>query len=457
MSKRFVSVLLMACFTAAVYAQPDVTLPSLRRVYQSSYINPAFVPRYKVSVGLPVLSGFYLNNTRSGFTVRDIIDSKDSEGLIDLNKFHSRINGKSIGVNTLNQIDLLHVGFAVGKLHVGFNSALKTQSSQAFSKDFIGFLVNGNSYFKGKTASFDGIELYNMSYLENGLLLARKFNRLSVGVRAKYLQGIAVTTTNNLRFAVTVPENSYDPMTVSVGGEVNTAGIPLLTDSVTGKPANDDDREFQPDNLLKFQNSGFAVDLGIAYEVLPNLQVYASVTDWGGINWKSTPYNYKLNNADVTFGGFSYDHLDNPSQRSDYTDSLVDLLKQSTISDKGFRTALRTRYFLGADYDLTLRDRVGFLIQGQQNPASFDKAYTISYTRKVGSNWDLTANYSIFNNTYANVGFGTAVKFGAFQFYLVQDDILIYLRPQYAQTLYLRFGFNLVWGELEGKSISKGE
>lgn len=118
---------------------------------------------------------------------------------------------------------------------------------------------------------------------------------------------------------------------------------------------------------------------------------------------------------------------------------------------------MRTRYFAGADYDLTMRDRVGFLFQGQQTPASFNPAYTLSYTRKVGSNWDITANYSIFNGTYSNVGLGTAVKWGAFQIYVIQDDIMIYIRPGQAQTLYFRFGFNLVWSELEGSRLSKSE
>jgi hypothetical protein len=454
MSKRIAILVLLVSSCTFIRAQSDVTLPSLRRLYQSSYINPAFVPKYKLSVGVPVLSNFYINNTRTGFSLQDIIDCKDDEGLIDLNKFYGKIKGDKIGINTLQQMDIFHVSFALGKFHMSVNSSVKTQTSQEFSKDFIGFLVNGNSFFKGQTASFKGVEIYNMSYLENGISLSRQFKKFSLGVRGKYLQGIAMTTTKDMRFSVTTPEDPYDPLIVRVGGQANTAGVPLLMDSVSGKVKRSEDKDFDANNLSKFANNGFAFDLGFTCQVLPRLLIHGSVVDWGGITWKSTPYNYTLKEADVQFGGFTKDQIDNPGQRTDYTDSLLQLLGQATVTDNSFKTNLRTRYFAGADYDLTFRDRVGFLFQGQQTPTSFNPAYTLSYTRKVGSNWDITGNYSIFNETYANFGLGTAVKWGAFQIYFISDDIMIFMRPNTAQTFYFRFGFNLVWSELEGKAIA---
>lgn len=460
MTKRATILLLMIiiCPCMAVWAQTETTLPSLRRLFQSSYINPAFIPKYKLSIGVPIFSNFYIDNTRTGFTLQDVLDCKDEEGLVDLNKFHDKMHKDGIAVHTFQQMDIFHAGFTIGSFYIGLNSTLKIQASQAFSKEFIGFLVNGTTYYQGQTVSLQGIDIYTMSYLENGISVARKFDKLSVGVRGKYLQGIGVTSTHDLRFSVTVPTNSFDPLSVKVGGQVNTAGVPLLTgDSISGRESNSDDKNFDASNLTKFQNNGFAVDLGFTYQVLPKLLVHASVVDWGGITWKSTPYNYTLNNADVQFPGFSYDQLNSSGTRADYTDSLVELLGKSTVTDKSFKTALRTRYFVGADYDLTRRDRFGFMFQGQETPTSFNKAYTLSYTRKVGSNWDITTNYSMYNNIKSTVGLGTAIKWGAFQVFFIQDDILIYMLPKRSQLFYFRFGFNLVWSELQGDKLSKSE
>jgi hypothetical protein len=56
-----------------------------------------------------------------------------------------------------------------------------------------------------------------------------------------------------------------------------------------------------------------------------------------------------------------------------------------------------------------------------------------------------------------NVGIGTAVKMGAFQFYIIQDDILLYFKPATSQSFYFRMGLNLVWSEYTGAKISGKE
>jgi hypothetical protein len=185
--------------------------------------------------------------------------------------------------------------------------------------------------------------------------------------------------------------------------------------------------------------------------------LHGSVMDLGSINWKSTPYNYKLSDADVQLNGINYDQLNSNSARTTYTDSIVNLLKQASVTKNGFSSSLRTRYFAGADWDFSFKDRLGFLFQGQQLPSSFYTAYTFSYTHRFGVNWDVTANYTLLNGTATNVGIGTAIKMGAFQFYIVQDDILLYMKPATAQTFYFRMGLNLVWSEYTGAKISGRE
>lgn len=453
-NKISILLLLVICSCSVSWAQPDVTLPSLRRVYQSSYFNPAFVPKYKVSVGIPVLSNLYINNSRTGFTLQDVFDSKDPDGLIDLNVLHDKIDKNGIAINTLIQTDLFHVSFPIKKFQIGINSSIKTQTTQAFSKEFIGFLVNGNSYFKGQTAEFKGLDIYNISYLENGLSIARQFRKFSIAARAKYLQGIAITETNDLRFAVTTPVNSFDPLVVKTGGQVNTSNLPLQADSVTGKAPDKKDKEI---DFTQFQNTGYAFDFGFTYNILPRLLIHGSVMDLGSITWNSKPYNYTLSNADVQLNGINYDQLNNADQRTNYTDSIVGLLKGASVTENGFNRKLRTRYFAGADWDFSFRDRIGFLFQAQQNLDNLYKVYTFSYTHRFGVNWDLTANYTMLDGKGTNVGIGTAVKMGAFQFYIIQDDILLYFKPATSQSFYFRMGLNLVWSEYTGAKISGKE
>jgi len=426
------------------WAQHDVTLTSLRRTYQSTYMNPAFMPQYGTSVGIPVLSNIFINNTRVGFTLQDIIDSKSNDTTLDINTFASKISGDGIGFQTAINTDLFHVSFPIGSYQVSIHSGIRSQNNQMFGKDFIGFFANGNEFFRGRTAVLEPLRIYSLNYVENGISVAKQFRKLSVGVRGKYFQGISVTKTENLSLSFFTPENRFDPVKVTTNGKLQTSGIPLLLDSVTGQPRNNDEKEFNAENLYAFNNNGFGLDAGFTYKVLRNLMVHASLIDFGSITWRNNTYNYTLSGNEVSTSGITYDQV-NDNSVGRYGDSLLNLLVDSKITRESFKTALQSRYLAGADWDFTKRDRLGFLFQGRSFGSLLTTSYTASYTRRMSTNWDLTANYTINNYIKNTVGFGSAVKWGPVQLYIVSDDLLVLFQPNLRNIVYLRLGLNLVF------------
>jgi hypothetical protein len=455
MNSRYLYTLLFCGSFLFGKAQTESTLSSMRRVYQSTYINPSFIPKYKLSIGIPILSNININNSRSGLSLSDMVDCIDNEGLLDLNKMYTKIDGGGYSIQTTFQTDMFHISFPIGRVQVGINSSLKTQNNQTIDKDFIGFLANGNAYFAGQTVSVGVLDVSSMAYLENGVSVARQFNRLSVGVRAKYLQGLYAIDTKDLGLDVTTSVNPYDTMTIRTRGSLRTAGVPLFVDSLTGQQKNDELKNFDPSNI--FSNSGLGFDIGASYQITSDLLVHASVVDLGGINWKAAAYNYELIGQDANFAGFTREQFNSDSARSAYTDSLTKIMYQTNVSEKSFTTKLATRYYAGVDYNLTRRDRVGFLFQGQQLPSRFVSAYTVSYARKFGTNWDVTTNYTMYNKEYSLVGLGTAIKMGPVQLYLVTDNLLVFFLPQNSNNFSFRMGINLVWSENKGSHISSGE
>jgi hypothetical protein len=411
-----------------------------------------------VSIGIPILSNLYINNTRSGFTLSDVIQSVDADGLLNLNTFHGKLKGDGITIQTTIHTDLFHVSFPIGKFQIGINSSFKNQNTQFISKELIGFLSEGNAYFAGQTVDINLLDLNTIAYLENGISISRQFSKFSVGGRFKYLQGIASIESKGLGFSITTSKNPFDPLTLRTKGTFRTSGIPLvLVDSLTGEKKDDKLKEFNTSDLTKFSNSGYGIDFGATYNVTSKMMVHGSVIDWGGINWNSTPYNYEFTGKPVTFSGFTREDFNSDSTRNALTDSLAKQLQEATVTSKSFNTKLLTRYYAGVDYSLTSHDRVGFLFQGQQLPSTFVSALTFSYARKFGTNWDLSANYTRFNNATSMVGVGTAIKMGPVQLYLITDDILILFNPQNYNALYFRMGINLVWSQNTGKHISSGE
>jgi hypothetical protein len=450
---KYLLTLALGCWLVISQAQPDMSLPSLRRTYQSTYVNPGFAPAYKLSIGLPGISNLYINQTWSGFTLNDIFESNDpTDGNIDLNKFHSRISKDGIYFNTSFQTDAFHVSFPIGSFQASIHSGTRVFNTVDFSYDFLGFLINGNASLAGRNADFKAFDMNVLAYQETGFSLQKSIGRLSVGARAKYILGIANVQTTDVTIGVQTPSNSVDPLVIKLGGRIQTGGIPLVADTVDGKAKTDE----QNSVAVGTNNSGVGLDFGATYQLLRKLSVHASVTDLGGINWKSNAFNYKLNNRSVQFDGFSDAMLNSDSVLNAYLDSLQKELISAEVTTGSFRTALRTRYFVGADYDLTKRDRIGFLYQMQQLPARNVSAVTFSYTRKFGVNWNVTANYSLFNNV-SIYGLGTAWKWGPVQVYLISDDLMIYFKPETQNTVYFRFGINLAWSRNEGKRVSTGE
>jgi hypothetical protein len=448
---RYTLLLLCGCSSVLSWAQSsETTLPAMRRTYQSSYVNPAFAPKYKVSIGLPVISNFQVTNTRYGFTLQDVFDSRDPEdSLIDLNKFYDKIDGDGFAIQTVINTDIIHISFPIGKFQLSINSSVKSQNTEAISKEFIGFLANGNAFFAGKTQNTKVLNINATAYNETGISIQRQFNKLGVGGRVKYLSGIASVESKDVGFEITTGANPFDTLKIRTTGTLRTAGVPLVVDSVTGQERDKSLTKFDAASLTKFANTGFGFDFGLTYQVLPRLMVHASVVDWGGINWKGNPYNYQLSGRDVNFGGFSNEDFKSDDVRTAFIDSLTKMLYESTVTTESFKTKLLTRYYAGFDFDLSRRDKVGFLYQGQQFPNKYVSAITISYARHFARGWDLTGNYSRYDGKYTQVGVGTSLKMGPVQVYMLTDDILILFKPQSYNFMYFRMGINLVFGDLD--------
>lgn len=439
--KYFISVYLLLIFVAAK-AQGDMMMYTMRELYQSSYLNPAFMPSYNLSVGVPVLSNQAIGFQLGGFTVGNITNNI-ADGYLNLTNFSKDLNSNIVGIKLYSQTDIFHVNQQFGHYQIGLHSSVKTNTETAFSKDFIGFLAEGNGYFAGQDISFTGTNIQSTSYIETGISVAREFEKFTIGARLKLLNGIANVSTSNININYHTGASSFEQSSVLLGGSMNTSGLPYLQDSINGK--KNTDTSFSSSNIKPFDNLGWSFDLGGTYNITPRLKLSLSAIDIGAINWKNRTYNYDLNNVDITFKGFTYMQAKDSATRVQFADSLKNLVKTHS-SQNAYSTPLVSRFFVGADYDLSFRNRVGFMFQLQYYINTYIPSYTFSYSHKFGTNWSVHTNYSYYNNTFANLGLGTSIKWGAFQIYVMQDDILLYFSPSNARTAYIRFGCNLVWG-----------
>src|SRR4051812_16274100 len=92
-----------------VLGQNESTLYFMNSLPQSVDLNPAIQPRYKMTIGLPVISsigGTYSNN---GFTYNDMISKVDGVVKADLTKLTQTLAAENY-ITLAQQTDLLRFG-----------------------------------------------------------------------------------------------------------------------------------------------------------------------------------------------------------------------------------------------------------------------------------------------------------------------------------------------------------
>ncbi len=312
--KKIIITLYFSLSILASKAQGDITLFSMGELFQSSYLNPATFSTYDLSIGIPgfsnavavQLNGFNLGN----------INKNVSDGYFNISNFYNDVNANTVGVKMYSQSDLFHIRKQFGRYQIGFHSSVRTNSETVLSKNFIGFLAQGNLQYAGQDINFNATNIQSTSYIETGISVAREFERFTVGGRIKLLNGIANISTSNVDIRYHTATSSYDETTVTLGGRINSSGLPFFQDSIDGK--KNIDTVFSQNNIKPFDNLGWSIDLGATYNVSPRLKISASAIDIGFINWKNKPYNYDLNNINIAFPGFSFLQVKDSTTRQQY-------------------------------------------------------------------------------------------------------------------------------------------
>lgn len=435
------------CLSAG--AQTETTLPFMRGMYQSNFINPAFMPEYQVVIGLPVVNNLGFNAHLVNLDARMLMNNVDTTGLLDLTGLQKSMkDGNAFGLNFAYNTDLIYVGFPVKGFFVGVGMGTSLNTSIALSKD----LINGSIFVRGKEVDFSGSNLQLLSYSNINLSIAKELRKFTVGARFKYLIGHAYFGLNDLAMSTRTGGDVPYPITLKASGSVVTSGFPVLLNELGGRTFTDAERNMPPVEQLVSEfsnNSGWGIDFGVTYQPITKLELFASVIDLGSITWKHRTYEYELKSVERSFEGFSYSLVNSVENRESYLDSLINILGAAQFSESPFVTQLPTRLFAGMNFSLGQSDKVGLMFQGQTFPTGFYSAITANYSHTIGRFWQLVVNYSLFDFNNYGIGFGTTMKLGPFQMFFVQDNIMTMLSPTTARSLYFRTGFNLVYGDLK--------
>ncbi|NOT75630.1 MAG: hypothetical protein HOP08_11945 [Cyclobacteriaceae bacterium] len=453
---QFLLILCAGFIGTATFAQTESTLYFMNSLPQVMDVNPAIMPRYKLSIGLPGISsvaGVYSNN---GFTYNDITSKSNGVVVGDLSKLSENLPEKNyIAVGA--QVDVFRFGMRINpKMYLMFSSSLKGYSRSMLPKGLSSLLVDGTGPLVGSYIN-TAPQQEGLSYLETGIGMAyQASDKFTFGGRLKYLKGIANVTTESSSLVVQVADTYL--ITATAGANIKTSGIDNFNKS--GYNVGDHWGDYT-------NNTGWGLDLGATYKFMDKLTLGASLIDIGFINWKNNTVQYTLDPsvATYTFGGVDMTQLlnKNSDYLSDQWDQAKEKFKMNEVPTGSYTTMLPSKFYLSGNYELMESLSIGALFFSEQFRDRYSAGMTAAVNKNFGKILTTSLSYTVSNRSYNNIGVGLSVNASPVQLYIVGDNLLrapvslianqnLNSYVNSSQLLTVRAGLNLVFGWDKGKT-----
>jgi len=480
MKKNIILIIFTGIIGNAV-AQQALTMYNMDRVMQTQFVNPSVDVPYKFHLGgvlVPVAGQIpppiYFNYANNSFYWNHIYHEGEViddtlRYTLDVPLFMDKLK-KTTHMRFDTQIELLNVGIKLENMFLTVALTEKFKYGLSLPYDLFEFTLNGNMPYmqENKPHDFSGLGVNFTHYRELAVGGSMQANdKLSVGGRVKVLFGLGNVNTNFNELSLYTDPDDYS-MTWTTDMKIQ-ASLPIYMDyemlyDDLGRfdefifEVNEESEDAFNDNpagyFVNMKNLGLGFDLGASYKLTPEIDLFASVTDFGFISWNTNPQNF------VSKGQYDYRGVELELWESDdemeesmkeFADTLINTFKPELL-ETGYVTWLPSSLYLGGKYKFHEKLHFTALYRGE----FYRKSYMQSFTLGVNSNvtdW-LSAHftYSLAHNTANNMGLGLTARLGPVNWYIVTDSFTGMIWPQKAKNINLRMGCNIVFGYKKIKS-----
>jgi hypothetical protein len=422
--KKNITLLILSFFLLAplarITAQESTLLHFMRQSPQSLRANPANLSdTVKFYMGIPFLFSNINVDFNLGLAYSDAIyrDAARGDSLFVNKSIVDQLTSSSrMGFDFNYELLSFGVRFREDNM-ITFSLAAKAFGSFLFPKDVATLLVEGNAL--GGTLSIDS-DVNASAYVEAALGYSRIINdNWKVGARVKYLAGLANAYSDKMMVSVATAEDY----------SLRLSSDALLRTSVLDK------------NPL--QNSGVAFDAGVYYKSpVKGLDFSFSLVDWGYIQWNSErkAFRSEVKNGVYEFQGIT--DVEN-SDVDAILDTLKNVLEFNEIDNPdAYTSPLLGKIFLGASYELSKYDKVGFLFSTRALQHFSRTTFSLMYSRNVGNWFTVAAGNNFMTHKLFNPSLALHFRAGNFQLYLVGENISsFYLKD--ISTANIQFGMSI--------------
>jgi len=396
-------------------------------VQQTQNVSPVYLQQNGFSLGFGVGLGL-----ETGFQIKDILVANENANTnrLDLQNLYTSLEADN-NLNLDVAVNLFSMGFKTNQGTISVFANARVKNYFDYTDNFIGVVANGINDF-----DLVNNRINTSAYTEIGVGYTHKFmdDRLAVGIRLKYLNGIANASTEKDAtgsLAINPLDNSWT---------INTQNAIVNTSMIANSDTNFNDGGFFTDN------TGFGVDFGATYKIDDKFTVELAINDLGSINWSQDVANYYIQDQEGTV----YSGIDLDNEDGDIAEAMVDKIGDLVAADEstnGYKTKLVATSYTSVKYQMDPLNAFNFTVFNNYAFGQVDPDIAIGYQRTLKRTTFGLLAATGGHQGGINLGANFVVKAGPFQLYAATDNLLaVFKKPEEMTGAALNFGLNFVFG-----------
>jgi len=457
MNKLIYIVVLFLFIVVSISAQNKQILFGFEEIPQNLMNNPSATIDQKAHFSVPMLSGIYINAGLTGFNMSNLVIN---DGL-DVNEKLSKLlnNTSRKDYYTVNQqLEVFNIGFRL-------NNVKKDYLSFGFYEEFDGILYHPKDLvtlaYEGNQDLSKTFNLNDVSFKAEllGVLhvgINRKINKkITLGLRVKMYSSVfnATSRINSGVFSTNLGDNNiYQHRLSNMNMEMKTSGIVNANGELVA-----DEKVYK--QFLLSGNMGLGLDFGIDYKVNKKVKIKASLSDLGFIRHVKNTAVYKVK-GNYIFDGLNllFPEGDVVEYWSNLEDDIDEKIKTEVLSSK--YTSLRSLKFnssigykfgksksnncLRSEVDNPLSNEVGIQLFSIFRPRQPQFATSLYYYRRFSKHLQAKVTYTVSDFSATNVGAGFSTQMGAFNLYIMADNLIGFTDLSKSNQQSFQLGMNLI-------------
>ncbi len=457
---------LVVIVNTSVSSQNKQFIYGFQDIPQSLLENPGGEVFFDKHIGIPFLSGVYLNvGTNNGL----ISGLFTNDGVAINNKFQSIIHSLStkdfFSVN--EQLDIVNIGYRLQneKDYLSFGIYQEFDFISYHPKDIAILFYQGNTDGNGNT-DLNSTYALNDANIKGEMIgvfhagISRRVNnKFTIGARAKLYSGVFNFQSHHNRGLISSRLDQGN----NVQHLINNADVTFNSSGLT-KSANKTFASNTFRSLFFGGNLGLGLDVGFTYRLKDNMTLSASLLDLGFISYSNDVNTYKVK-GDVEINGIGV--IDPPTDNTlDYWENLnidfhsqvpIDTLHSTYLSFRSPKINTSFMYKFGRYYsslacndssklnNKTYKNEVGIQSFFIFRPIKPQMAASLFYTRRLSNIFKAKIMYTADAYTFSNIGLGLSSQLGKFNLFAAADNVLGYSNIYSTKKISFSFGMNLVF------------